>query len=247
MKCPSNPHTGRLLGSTDPISLRTKLLSELVGTFAISFFGPAAIVVGFLVPGLDATQRLIFAALVPGVALAVEIKFLAKYSGSHVNPAITITFTVGGKFRSGLILPYFAIQFVGGMLAGLALLLVFDSKVPSASLGSNMVSSGVSLADAFFLEVLGALILCLVVLYDVALVKGSGKQGIVAGIALTILIYILGPVSGGSMNPVRSLGPAVFAGFFDRQYLYVICPPIGAAIAGLVFRAERGRRVGKPA
>jgi len=235
------------LGSTDPISLRTKVLSELVGTFAISFLGPAAIVVGFLVPGLDATQRLVFAALVPGVTLAVEIKFLAKYSGSHVNPAITVAFAAGGKFRSGLILPYFATQFVGGMLAGLALLLVFDSKVPSASLGSNMVSAWVSLPEAFVFEVLGALVLCLVVLFDVALVKGAGKQGIVAGIALTILIYILGPVSGGSMNPVRSLGPAIFSGFFDRQYLYLICPPIGAAIAGLVFRAERGRLAGKPA
>ena len=235
------------MGSTDPVSLRTKLLSELVGAFGITFFGPAAIVVGFLVPGLDAMQRLLFAAAVPGVTLAVEIKYLAKYSGCHVNPAITVTFASGGKFRSGLILPYFAVQVVGGMLAGLALYLVFDSAVPSAALGSNMVSAGVQLPEAFILEVVGALILCLVVLYDVALVRGAGKQGIVAGIVLTILIYILGPVSGGSMNPVRSLGPAVFAGFYDRQYLYVVCPIIGAAIAGLIFRAERGRLVPKPA
>ncbi len=234
------------MGSTDPISLRTRLLSELVGTFAISFFGPAAIVVGFLVPGLDAMQRLLFAAAVPGVTLAVAIKFLVKYSGCHVNPAITITFTAAGKFRSGLILPYFAIQVVGGLLAGLVLLLLFDSEVPSAALGSNMVAGGVSLPEAFVLEVLAALILCLVVLYDVALVTGAGKQGIVAGIVLTILIYILGPVSGGSMNPMRSLGPAVFAGFFDKQYLYVVCPPIGAAIAGLIFRAERGRHAENP-
>jgi glycerol uptake facilitator-like aquaporin len=229
------------LGSTDPVSLRIKLLSELVGAFGITFFGPAAIVVGFLIPGLDAMQRLLFAAAVPGVTLAVEIKLLAKYSGCHINPAITVTFASGGKFRSGLILPYFAVQVGGGMLAGLALYLVFDSAAPSAALGSNMVSAGVPLPEAFILEVLGAVILCFVVLYDVALVKGAGKQGIVAGIALTILIYILGPVSGGSMNPVRSLGPAVFAGFFDRQYLYVVCPLIGAAIAGLIFRVERGR------
>jgi glycerol uptake facilitator-like aquaporin len=235
------------MSSTDPIGLGTRLLSEFAGTFAISFFGPAAIVFGFLVPELDATQRLLFAALVPGVTLAVEIKFLARYSGSHVNPAITVAFSTSGKFRRGLVFPYFAVQFAGGMLAGLAMYLVFDSMVPSASLGSNMVSAGVSIPEAFFLEVVGAMVLCLVVLYDVALVKGAGKQGVVAGIALFILIYLLGPVSGGSMNPVRSLGPAAFSGFYDRQYLYVICPIIGAAVAGLTFRTERGKRLEKPA
>jgi glycerol uptake facilitator-like aquaporin len=235
------------MSSSDAIHWKSRFLSEVTGTFAISFFGPAAIVLGFLVPGLDANGRLVFAALVPGVVLALGITFLAKYSGCHVNPAITVTFASAGYFKRSLMIPYFAFQILGGMLAGLALLLVFGSLVPSAALGSNMVSAEVSIPEAFFLETVGAMILCLVVLYDVALVNGAGKQGIVAGIALIILIYILGPVSGGSMNPVRSLGPALFSGFYDRQYLYVTCPLIGAAIAGLVFRAERGRYARKSA
>ncbi len=187
-----------------------KFLSELVGTFAISFFASAAIVVGFLVPGLDATGRLVFAALVPGCTLALDITFLARYSGSHVNPAITVTFASAGSFKRGLVVPYFAFQLLG--------------------------------VEGIALEVIGTMLLCLVVLYAVAFIKGSGKQGIVAGAALFVLIMILGPISGGSLNPVRSLGPAIFSGYLDGQYVYVIGPIVGAAIAGVVFRAERGRR-----
>ncbi len=217
----------------------------MVGTFAISFFGPAAIIVGFLVPGLDATGRLAFAALVPGITLALDITFLARYSGSHVNPAITTTFASAGSFKRGLVVPYFAFQLLGGMLAGLTLLLVFGSLVPSASLGSNKLGAGVGPVEGIVLEVIGTMLLCLVVLYAVALIKGSGKQGIVAGAALSVLILILGPISGGSLNPVRSLGPAIFSGYLDGQYVYVIGPILGAAIGGVVFRAERGRQARK--
>ena len=83
------------------------------------------------------------------------------------------------------------------------------------------------------------MLLCLVVLYAVAFIKGSGKQGIVAGAALFVLIMILGPISGGSLNPVRSLGPAIFSGYLDGQYVYVIGPIVGAAIAGVVFDTVR--------
>ena len=120
--------------------------------------------------------------------------------------------------------------------------LVFDSVLQSASLGSNKLGTDVGPVEGIALEVIGTMSLCLVVLYAVAFIKGSGKQGIVAGAALFVLIMILGPISGGSLNPVRSLGPAIFSGYLDGQYVYVIGPIVGAAIAGVVFRAERGRR-----
>ena len=230
------------MGSSDAVRLRTKLLSELVGTFAISFFGLASIVVGFLLPGLDSLQRLAFAASVPGITLAFDVKFLAKYSGSHVNPAITATFTTAGSFTSRLITPYIVFQIIGGLLAGFALSMLFDSRVPMAYLGSNTIAPGVSPFEAVLLEIVGTTILCLVVLYVVAYVRGAGRQGIIAGIVLSTLIFILGPISGGSFNPVRSFGPALFSGLFEGQYVYWIGPPIGGAIAGLVFKAFRKSR-----
>src|SRR2546428_4525804 len=131
------------MGSTVFVKLKTKFLPELVGTFAISFFGPAAIVVGFLVPGLDPTGRLFFAALVPGCTLALDIRFLARYSGAHVNPAITVTFASAGSFKRGLVIPYFAFQLLGGILAGLTVYLVLHSVVQAASLGSNKLGARV--------------------------------------------------------------------------------------------------------
>lgn len=228
------------MGSPE-LPLWKKCLLELFGTSAISFFGPATIVVGFLVPWLDDVSRLFFDALVPGITLAICIATIAKYTGSHVNPAITITFTFTSRvsFRPGLVAPYFLSQVLGGLLGGFALRAIFDSIVPSASLGSNKLGVGVSPVEGIVLEIIGTMALCLVVLAVVAFVPGAGKQGAIAGAALSVLIFVLGPVSGGSLNPVRSLGPALFAGYLEGQYVYLIGPPVGAALAGLLFRALR--------
>ena len=217
------------------------LLLEMVGTFAMSFFGPATIVTGFLIPGLSQVQRLFFAALVPGVTLGTCIATFAKYSGSHVNPAITITFAACGHFRGGLILPYVSSQLCGALFAGLALRLTFDSASPSAALGSNMLGNGVTPAVGTILEIEEEILLCLVVLGVVAFVRGTAKQGAIVGGTLSVLIFVFGPISGGSMNPFRSLGPALFAGYFDGLYVYLIGPPVGAALAGLLFRTLEKR------
>ena len=224
---------------------KTKFLPELVGTFAMSFFGPAVIVVGFLVPGLGGLGRLFYAALVPGCTLGLLIATIARYSGSHVNPAITFTFASSGSFKRGLVLPYFAFQLLGGLLAVLTLRLVFGSLVPSASLGSNKLGAGITPIEGIVLEVVGTMVLCLVVLYAVAFIRGSGKQGIAAGATLSLLIFILGPISGGSFNPVRSVAPALFSGYLDGLYVYWIGPLLGATIAGVLFQTLRRRSLKK--
>jgi glycerol uptake facilitator-like aquaporin len=218
-----------------------KFLLEFVGTLAISFFGPAAIVVALLIPGLDSQTRLFFDALVPGVTLAVLISTIAKYSGSHVNPAITVTFLSSRSFSRRLLVPYVSFQLMGGLLAGFALSLVFDSSVPSAYLGSNRIAEGVTPAEAIVLEIVGTMVLCLVVLSVVAFIRSIPRQGIIAGATLTTLIFILGPISGGSFHPFRSLGPALFSGYFQGLYVYLTTPIVGAALAGLIFRAIRSR------
>src|SRR5260370_38135527 len=81
--------------------------------------------------------------------------------------------------------------------------------------------------------------LCVVVLRVVDSVRGTGRQGIVVGAALTVLIFFFAPISGGSFNPFRSLGPAPFSGALDEIYVYLICPTVAAVLAGTIFRAAR--------
>jgi len=229
----------KLVGSSSDRGLKTKLLAELVGTYAISLLGPSAIVVGLLIPGLSDLQRLVFAGLVPGITLASSIIVFGKVSGSHVNPAITVTFASAGSFRRGLITPYILIQLTGALLAGLTLKLAFDSAAPAVHLGSNMLAAGVTPLQGIVLEVIDTAALCLVVHHAIVFSSDVVKQGAAAGVALSALILVFGPVSGGSMNPFRSLGPALFSGYLDGLYVYLIGPTIGAALAGFVFRLER--------
>src|SRR2546427_5743221 len=128
----------KLVGSSGDRGSKVKLLAELVGTYAISLFGPSAIVVGLLIPSLSDLQRLVFAGMVPGITLALSIIVFGKASGSHVNPAITLTFASAGGFKRGLIAPYILVQLMGALLAGLNFELAFDSLAPPAQLGSNI-------------------------------------------------------------------------------------------------------------
>jgi glycerol uptake facilitator-like aquaporin len=228
------------MGSSDPQPWK-KYLLELAGTFSMSFFGPATIVAGLLIPWLDGPSRLFLDALVPGLTLGTCIATFAKYSGSNVNPAITVAFASYGSLKKKFVLPYVIFQLMGGLLAGLALRTVFDSKVPSASLGSNKLGTGVSSIEGIALEVVGTMALCLVVLWVVASVRGRGRQGITVGAAVTVLIFFLGPISGGSFNPFRSLGPALFSGYLDGLYVYLVGPIVGAALAGVL--SERCARL----
>jgi glycerol uptake facilitator-like aquaporin len=170
---------------------------EMVGTFAMSFFGPAAIVVGLLTPSLSPVQRLFFDALVPGIAIFACIVSFAKYSGAHVNPAVAVSFAASGRFRSSLVIPYILFQFFGCLMAALALRTIFESAVPSAALGSNMLGVGVTPAQGIILEIEEEIILCLIVLSVVSLVRGTAKQGIIVGATLTLMIFTFGPISGG--------------------------------------------------
>jgi aquaporin Z len=138
-----------------------------------------------------------------------------------------------------LVLPNVTFQLMGALLAGLALRTVFDTMVPSAYLGSNRLGAGVSPIEGIAVEVVGTMALCLVVLWVVASVRGTGRRGIMVGAALKVLIFFFAPISGGSFKPFRSLGPALFSGALDEIYVYLIGPIVGAALAGIIFRAAR--------
>ena len=207
------------------------------GTYLLVFFGPASVVMVSLISSLTALETRAFIALAFGCVVACVIVLLGRFSGTHINPAVTLASSFGGIFRRRMLLPYVAFQVVGGLLAGLSLKIVFGSIAPSADLGSTKLAVGVTPVEGIALEAMGTFVLSLTVLLVAHSVRNRVNQAILVGAVLSILILILAPLTGASFNPARSLGPALFSGYFADQVVYWVGPLSGAACAGLIFRA----------
>lgn len=200
-----------------PTPLYRALIAELIGTFALVFFGPGAVVV-------DAQTRALGhsgVALVFGLTVTVVIATLAPVSGAHINPAATVALTLAGKFPLARVLPYLLAQLSGAVLAGFALLLLFGRV---GQLGVTLPAG--SWGQAFVLETVMTFFLLLVALR-------SGLPWAVGGVvALEALMG--GPITGASMNPARSFGPALASGIWTAHWLYWLAPLLGAGLAVVI-------------
>jgi glycerol uptake facilitator-like aquaporin len=128
------------------------------------------------------------------------------------------------------------------LFAGLTLKLVFGSLAPSAYLGSTKLAAGVSPLEGTALEVLGTFVLSMSALTAASVVKTTSRQALLVGGTLSTLILFIGPLTGASFNPARSLGPSLFSGYCDSQLVYWVGPLIGGACAGSIFRRLRKPR-----
>jgi glycerol uptake facilitator-like aquaporin len=149
---------------------------------------------------------------------------------------------VSGLFKRNLFIPYLAFQLGGGLLAGLTLKLIFGAVSGSGvALGSTELSAGATQLEGLALEVLGTFVLAFSALSASAFVTGRLKQAALVGSTLFFLILLIGPITGASFNPARSIGPSIFSGYYSNQIIYWIGPTLGAVLAGLAFRAFRTR------
>jgi glycerol uptake facilitator protein len=212
-----------------------RCLSELAGTYMLVFFGPASVVLASLVPGLSPLEQLTFVALVFGCTVASIIVLFGRRSGAHVNPAITVASTLAGVHRKELLLPYVGFQVLGGLLAGLSLKVVFSGLASSAYLGSTRLAAGINPAEGVALEIAGTFVLAASALSASFFLKTPAKQAALVGCTLFGLILAIGPLTGASFNPARSLGPALFSGYLSGQLVYLVGPLVGAGLAGLLF------------
>ena len=199
---------------------------ELFGTFALVFCGAGAIIMND-VSGGAVTH--IGVALSFGLIVMAMIYAIGERSGAHINPAVTLAFWLSGKFDKKEVLPYITAQILGAVLGSAVLYFLFpEHPTQGATLPLN------SYSQAFILEVLLSFILMFVI---VQVSEGSKETGKMAGVAIGGVVAMealfAGPITGASMNPARSIGPALFSGELQYLSLYIAAPIIGMLLATL--------------
>lgn len=209
-----------------------KYLAEIIGTFVLVFCGTGAIVINEVSGGAITHAGI---AITFGLAVLSMIYTVGDISGAHLNPAVTIAFALSKKFEWKMVLPYCLSQLSGAFLASLTLKLLFPQN---EFLGSTMPKG--SELQSFVLEFILTFIL-MYVIFNVS--TGSKEKGITAGIAIASVVGLeamfAGPICGASMNPARSIAPALISGHPEHLWLYVVAPVSGAAFAFLIHKLTR--------
>lgn len=213
-----------------------KYVCEFIGTFALVFFGCATILF------MRSEVGLLGVALAFGLSVVAMAYSIGPISGAHLNPAVSLGFLVSGRLGSGDFVGYVIAQCFGAIVAAGVLYVIAQGKVAGFDVAANGFAqngwSAYSVVSAFLFELVATFLFVTVILNATA----QGGAGPVAGLAIgltLVAIHLAGiVVSGASVNPARSLGPALFAGgtAMAQLWLYIIAPCLGAAAAGLLSR-----------
>ncbi len=230
-------------------TLGRSLLAEFIGTFLLVFLAVGAAVFGIsALVGADGNGT---GSGVVGVAMAFGLVLLGiayafgPVSGAHVNPAVTLAMLLGRRLPASEAVGYWIVQFLGAIAAGGLLKLFVDSfgvTDYTGALGTNSYDNGaINLTGAFVLEVVLTAAFVLVILLVTERIAAPGFAGIAIGLTLT-LVHLVGiPLTGTSVNPARSLGPALFEGgtAISQVWLFILAPLVGSVVAVVVWMLTR--------
>ncbi len=209
-----------------------RYLAEFLGTFALVFAGTGAIIIDQTTGGTIGHAGV---ALTFGLIVLAMIYTFGDISGAHLNPAVTLAFWAARRLPGSEVLPYAASQIAGAFAASGLLRMLFPQ---AATLGATLPAGPAS--QSFILEVVLTFLLMLTIL-NVS--TGAKEKGITAGIAVGAVIALeamfAGPICGASMNPIRSLAPALVAGPLEHLWIYLLAPTLGALGAVLACRCVR--------
>jgi len=171
-----------------------------------------------------------------GFIVTAMIYTIGEISGAHINPAVSIAFWAAGVFSSKDLIPYIIAQLIGAVLASATLYFLF----PSAGTMGETLPTGTAM-QSFILEIILTFFLMFVII-NVA--TGSKEQGMMAGLAIGLVVLLeaafAGPICGASMNPARSIAPAIFAGNLTHLWLYIVGPIIGALLGVGAWKVIKG-------
>jgi MIP family channel proteins len=208
-------------------------VAEFVGTFALVFIGGGTIITS---PLVQSQATVLSVALAHGLALGLLISATMNISGGHLNPAITAGFLVTKRIDPMMAVIHWIAQFTAAIIAAYALKGLFPSVVTTVTLlGGQRISADTSLIQAVGLEAIATFFLAFVVFGTAVDPRGPKLGGLAIGLTITADILAIGPLTGGSMNPARSFGPAVVTHVFEGQTAYWIGPLLGAVAAALLY------------
>ena len=223
------------------VNLLRKSAAEMIGTYIFVLFGPGSVVA--FIAAFNQTlnpSTLFYLAITFGLGIAIGIMAIANISDGHVNPAVTISLFMAGRFPGKNVVPYIIAQLIGAVLASATVSVLFGYNV------ANSVQFGATIPGirgpwvAFFGEFVMTFFFLWTIMGITSRTNNTAVIAIVIGIYVSIMIFMLGTVSGGSINPARSFGPAILPGILFNgkyyQWIYWIAPILGGALGALSYK-----------
>ncbi len=230
------------------MSLAQRSLAEFIGTFWLVLGGCGSAVLAAAFPHVGI--GLLGVAFAFGLTVLTMAYGIGHISGCHLNPAVSFGLVVGGRFKAADLLPYVAAQVLGGIVAAALLYFIANGK-PGFDLSSGLAANGYgehspggySLVAGLVCETVMTFMFLLVILGATDKRAPQGFAPIAIGLCLTLIHLISIPVTNTSVNPARSTGPALIVGDWAlaQLWLFWVAPLLGAALAGLVYKALWGR------
>jgi aquaporin Z len=215
--------------------------SEFIGTFALVFVGSGAIMTTKIT---QSPAGLVEVALAHGIILAVMVSALMRISG-HFNPAVTLGFLATRRIEAMMAALYIVAQLLGAIVAGYALKASYPAAIFAATRGGGQtIALDIGGGQAFMLETIATFFLVFVIFGTAVDLRGPKIGGLAIGLTIAADILAIGPLTGASMNPARSFGPAVASGVYEAQLLYWAAPITGGLVAALLYEflfIRRGR------
>ena len=223
----------QVLRLTSKLTTTQKIFfAEVIGTFIVVVLASGSVV---LDAKLGNILGILFIAFAPFVGVAISVYFFGKISMAHFNPAVTIGYLITKHVRKNLLICYLGAEMIGALLASVFVKYVIGTD---ANLGANAPNYDFPLPMIFGIEVLASGLL-MAIIYAVVLTKGlRGFSGIAIGgiVGLDILFFAF--ISGASMNPARSLAPALLSGFLGDLWLYLTATFVGTSLVALLLRRK---------
>lgn len=200
------------------------LVAEFIGTFALIFIGAGALALN--------KGGLVGIALAHGLVIVTFAYAYGHISGTHINPAVTLGLLIAGEIQIAAAFGYWIVQFVGGILGAV----VLNAVLPEAGdLGVTILGDGVTSTQGLIVEIVLTFFLVNTIFNTAVSGKAGNFAGLAIGLTLVLSILMGGPLTRASLNPARTLGPAIVSGNYADIWLYFVGPAIGAVLAALLY------------